>query len=165
MIRNGKIEDATEIARIQVQTWRVAYAGIAPADYLAGLSEEKRTLSWRQQLADGKTLILVFFENNEMAGWISGGRCRDADVTDESEVYAIYVSPRYWGRRIGRQLMARFEEQLPATPRIYLWVLGANRRALMFYNKMGYAPDGTAKDIKLGDAILPEIRLVKNRSS
>ena len=164
MIRDGTVEDASEIARIQVQTWRVAYAGIAPADYLAALSEEKRTLSWQQQLTDGRSLILVAFENNEMAGWISGGRCRDADAPDASEVYAIYVSPPYWGRHIGRQLMAKFEEQLPATSPVYLWVLGANQRALTFYDKMGYTPDGTAKDIKLGRATLSEIRLVKKRT-
>ena len=165
MIRTGTVEDATEIARIQVQTWRVAYAGIAPADYLAALSEEKRTLSWLEQLTDGKTLIFVAFENNTMTGWISGGRCRDADAPDASEVYAIYVLPQYWGRHIGRQLMAKFEEQLPATSRLYLWVLAANEQALTFYNKIGYAPDGTAKDIKLGSATLLEIRLVKKGSN
>jgi len=57
MIRKATFDDAAAIARIHVGTWRVAYTDIVPDDFLANLSEEKRTQSWRDQLTDGRTII------------------------------------------------------------------------------------------------------------
>ena len=163
MIRRAALEDASAIAQIHVHTWRVAYAGIVPADFLASLSEEKRTTSWRQQLTDGQTEILVAVENGTMTGWVSAGPSRDADKKDELEIYAIYVSPEHWGRKVGRHLMGGIEEALPDAPDITLWVLRDNQNAISFYEKMGYRHDGTDKEIQLGGAKLTEIRLRKKR--
>jgi len=50
-----------------------------PDDYLAGLSEKKRSGNWQKQLTDGRTIILVAEINGEIIGWVSGGRSRDDD--------------------------------------------------------------------------------------
>lgn len=159
MIRPATLDDAAAIARIQVRTWRAAYADIVPAAYLAAMSVEKRTLSWQQRIADGRSVILVAIEGEEITGWASGGPCRDDDVPGASEVYAIYVSPEYWGRDIGRRLMARMLELLPPGTEVTLWVFRDNHRAIRFYGKSGFRHDGTEKRFELGGAPLSEWRM------
>jgi ribosomal protein S18 acetylase RimI-like enzyme len=163
MIRRATLHDASAIAHIHVATWRAAYAGIVPAEFLASLSVERRTTSWQQQLADGRTVILVAVNDGIMTGWVSAGPSRDADKKDELEIYAIYVSPEHWRRNMGRQLMVGIEEALPDGPDITLWVLRDNQNAISFYEKMDYRFDGTEKEIQLGAAKLKEVRLKKIR--
>jgi ribosomal protein S18 acetylase RimI-like enzyme len=163
MIRKATVGDAEIIAQIHVQTWRHAYAGIVPAEYLAGLSEERRTVFWRQQLLENRNIILVGLTAKEVVGWASGGVCRDSDIEDAAEIYAIYVSPSFWGRGVGRKLMGRLEKGLPDSSRTVLWVLRQNQSAIRFYEKLGYRPDGGEREANLGSATLLEIRLRKEK--
>ena len=162
MIRKATLEDAVAIARIQVGTWRVAYAGIVPGDYLASLSEEKRVKSWEERLTDGRSIILVAEKDGEVIGWASGGASRDEDAGSDTEVYAIYVSPEHWDGGVGCELMTRMEESLPESGSTTLWVLQENRRAIRFYERMGYGPDGAQKEIQLGGTGLCEVRFRKS---
>lgn len=162
MIRKAIFEDAAAIARIHVVTWRVAYAGIVPENQLASLSLEKRTTSWQQQLTDGRTTIWVAEKDGQIIGWISGGASRDADTPGDAEVYAIYVSPEHWDCGVGSELMAWMEDSWPEGQSTTLWVLRENQRAIRFYEKMGYRPDGTQKEIHLGGKSLSEIRFRKS---
>ncbi len=50
IVRKAKIEDATGIAEVHVLTWQCAYRGQIPDSYLDGLSIEKRTEGWREQI-------------------------------------------------------------------------------------------------------------------
>jgi len=162
MIRKATFKDAAAIARIHVGTWRVAYAGIVPDDYLASLSEENRTQGWQQKLTDDRTIIWVAEKDSQVIGWVSGGMSRDADTQGEAEVYAIYVSPQHWDCGVGRGLMATMEASLPDGQSTTLWVLRDNQRAIRFYEKMGYRPDGAQKEIQLGGKDLCAIRFRKS---
>ena len=163
MIRKATFEDAAAIAQIHVGTWRVAYAGIVPDDYLASLSEEQRTKSWQQRLTDGRTIIWVAEKDERVIGWVAGGASRDADAQGEAEVYAIYVSSQHWDCGVGRELMAKMEASLPDGPSTTLWVLRDNQRAIRFYEKMGYWADGAQKEIQLGSKGFCEVRFRKSR--
>lgn len=165
MIRKATLEDAASIARVHVSTWRTAYAGIVPDDYLANLSEEQRTKSWRQQLTDGRTIILVAEKNGETIGWAAGGPSRDADGAKDAEVYAIYVSSPHWGGGVGRRLMAAMEDASPIAQSTTLWVLRDNQRAIRFYERIGYRPDAEQKGIQLGGRVFWEVRFRKSRPS
>jgi len=161
MIREAILEDAGAIARIHVDTWRVAYAGIVPDAFLAKLSEEQRIQSWQDQLTDGRTMTLVAEKEGQVIGWASGGASRDPDAHGEAEIYAIYLSSAHWGCGVGRELMAMMEETLPDHQGATLWVLQDNQRAIRFYEKMGYRPDGAKKEIHLGGKGLCELRFRK----
>ncbi|WP_052573725.1 GNAT family N-acetyltransferase [Haloferula sp. BvORR071] len=162
MIREATFQDATAIARIHVGTWRIAYAGIVSDDYLASLSVEKRIKSWEERLTDGRTTILVAEKDGQVIAWASGGASRDADAGSDAEVYAIYVSPEHWACGVGSELMTRMEDSLPDRGSTTLWVLQDNQRAIRFYHRIGYRPDGTRKEIRLGDADLCEVRFRKS---
>ena len=161
MIRRATFEDAAAIAAIHVRAWQAAYAQIVPPDYLAGLSESEQTGFWQLQLAVNQTIVLVAVSDGEIVGWASGGPSRDTDAKGGAEVYAIYVSPKFWRRGIGLKLMKKIEAAISPCPDITLWVLGQNQRAIEFYRKIGYEFDGTEKTICLGGVNLWEIRLGK----
>lgn len=161
MIREAAQEDASAIAAIHVRAWQAAYGGIVPSDFLADLSVEKSAEFWQRELALNRNLTLVAPENGQIAGWISGGTSRDTDASDATEVHAIYVSPEFWGRGFGQQLLLAFEAATSPSPRIALWCLNRNLRALRFYEQNGYRFDGAKKTLQLGDATLWEVRLEK----
>ncbi len=63
-----------------------------------------------------------------------------------AELYALYVHPAWWSTGTGRTLMDRV---LARTARaghscITLWVLQDNARARRFYERAGFAADGTS---------------------
>jgi len=162
MIRQATAEDAEAIARVQVMTWRAAYAGIMPAGFLAALSEQKHGEGWRRQLSDSQTVVFVADKNAEVIGFASGGDSRDADRRGEVEVYAIYVLPEHWGRGIGRELLAKLETALANNRGVGLWVLRDNRQAIQFYEAAGYRVDGAEKEIRVWGKRLMEVRLGKH---
>lgn len=164
-IRFALPEDARGIAKIHVDTWRAAYAGIVPAEFLASLEVEKREAMWLANIVQGSPWILVAFEAGELLGWIAYGACRDHGATpDSAEVWAIYVAVAQWRRGVGRQLWARAHAELrgQAFTSVALWALSQNSRAGDFYRALGFAlqPD-SAKQFTLGGATLDEVRYVR----
>ena len=51
-IREATLDDVTASARVHVDSWRTTYAGIIPAEYLAGLSYTQREERFLESLAD-----------------------------------------------------------------------------------------------------------------
>ena len=54
-IRAAVPEDAASMARVHVDSWRSTYAGIVPAEYLAGLSYPNRESLWKELLTTGSS--------------------------------------------------------------------------------------------------------------
>lgn len=48
----------------------------------------------------------------------------------------------YYGKGVAQQLMNAGLEQLNGYSQICLWVLKENKRAIRFYQKSGFIPDG-----------------------
>jgi len=157
-------EDARAVAEIHVDTWRVAYASIVPADYLASLSVERREAMWRECIATGVPELLVVKEAGVVQGWLSFGQRRDEGSSKaEGEVWAIYVTPSAWSTGAGRLLWLRARELMLAQgfESCSLWVFPQNHRAIKFYHSAGFAHDGSAsKSFEISGTQLEEVRLV-----
>ena len=56
----------------------------------------------------------------------------------------LFVLPRWWGKGLGRQLLERVLAELPDQKNASLRcsVYEKNRRAMAFYARMGFAPNG-----------------------
>lgn len=162
IVRLAEPRDAHAVAQIHVATWREAYRGIVPDDYLATLSVERRELIWRQAIEKSMPEVWVAAEESSIVGWIAFGQCRDADKSpDVGEVWAINIRPAHWSRGIGRALWqaARARLQQRGFKETTLWVLRANERAMRFYRAAGFFPNElTIRKIKVGSAMLEEIR-------
>lgn len=64
IIRKAKLDDATGIAKVHVDSWKSTYKGIIPDDFLNNLSYERRTELWKKNIAKEDNHVVVA-ENNE----------------------------------------------------------------------------------------------------
>jgi GNAT superfamily N-acetyltransferase len=142
-MRDARVEDADEIARVQVDTWRSTYAGIVPADYLEALSYEKRAAMWRgliERPAPRQHLIVAEDGVGHVIGFVSAGPIREALAPFDAEIYALYLRETFHLRGMGRALFRASLSRLRADGlhATMLWVLEENptRR---FYERMGGA--------------------------
>jgi ribosomal protein S18 acetylase RimI-like enzyme len=141
IIRRATHEDAAGIARVRVDTWRTAYRGIVPDEFLDNMSYEGNESRWAERLSDVDNQAHTFVaidESGQVVGFISGGPNRDSDPAYKSELHAIYILPSHHGRGIGRRLTVALVEKLLETgfDSMLLWVFTSNP-ARRFYEALG----------------------------
>jgi ribosomal protein S18 acetylase RimI-like enzyme len=162
IIRPAELADARKVAEIHVATWKEAYRGIVPDEYLQSLSVEKREAAWRESLEKRLSELWVASEStSELAGWVSFGGCRDSDKpVSAGELWAIYVSPRYWSCGVGRALWLTARNRLVELrfTEVTAWCLAGNDRAERFYRAAGFLPTNAIIKATFANVILDEIR-------
>ena len=132
----------------KMKTWQAAYAGLIPDSYLFDPSFPERCVKIALSIWDNNLLAKI---GDQAVGFAAYGEYRGEDLPDTAELDALYVLPEYWGRGIGYALMNAVREKLSETPRIALWVLDGNERAIRFYERYGFRFDGVEKTVKLGE--------------
>lgn len=81
VVRQARESDAPAIAEVHVASWRGAYRGLLPDEYLAGLRVERRTHMWSQILADPDVDVFVSLDKREcLVGFASLQISRDSDA-------------------------------------------------------------------------------------
>ena len=158
MVRSAELEDAGEIARVHVATWRGAYRGLLPDEFLASLSEKHYTERWRRVIDKGSSRVFVIDEPDGIAGFASGGRERAGEIGFAGELYALYVLEGSQRRGHGRELVRAVAGALRDLhlPDMIAWVLRDNSSARAFYERLG----GTyvrAQPITIGATTLEEV--------
>ena len=156
VVRPARATDADQVAAVHVASWRWAYAGLLPAEELAGLSVADGPTGggpgWRAR-GTGRTdrgATFVADLDGRVVGFVAVGPGRD-DVGGPSvgELYAIYLEREVAGTGTGRRLhdagveLARREGLDPGL----LWVLRDNVRARRFYELCGWRADGATKTV------------------
>ncbi len=139
LIRQARIEDAAGIAKVHVDTWRTAYPGIVPQDYLDNLSYETHTQRWITWLSNPQTYAYVAEdEPGQIVGFVTGGPPHDDDPQYEAELYSIYILKGHQGQGIGRSLTRTLVERLlqEGMSSMLLWTLPAGP-ASRFYETLG----------------------------
>jgi len=159
LIRDATVEDAIGIAKVHVNTWKSAYAGIIPSEYLARLSWEEsahRLQEYLQNMEPERFLLVAEMEG-EIVGFSSGGPERSGDEVYRGEIYALYVSPAYQRRGIGRRLVGASARRLlqAGTGNLLVWVLSANP-SRQFYERLG-GQLVREREIEIGGVSLPEV--------
>ncbi|MDZ7816553.1 MAG: GNAT family N-acetyltransferase [Planctomycetota bacterium] len=153
-VRLATVQDARKLAVIHVDSWRAAYTGLVPDKKLASLSYAKREKSFRDSLAHGREETWIAEQGDEPVGFATIGPCRDEDTAPSviGEIWAIYLLPEKWRKGIGADL-CRHAEGLLANRGfvcINIWVFRENRSARIFYEHMGYEPDGAQRELNIG---------------
>jgi ribosomal protein S18 acetylase RimI-like enzyme len=167
VIRPATVDDAEQIAAVHIASWREAYAGAVPEDYLASLDQGERAEAWRATLGDTQRSELLVWvaedpEDQHVVGFSSLGPSRDEDADRTTlEIHTIYLEPAAWGQGVARRLMRTMLERVPDGARVTLWVLASNDRAGHFYRRHGFVPDGIERLSTYGDEQLPEVRYVR----
>lgn len=145
-----------------MDTWRAAYGGIVPDDYLASLSYVKSEQLWRDAIgAGGRCVFVAEVGNGAVFGFASGRRRRDFSQGlegYEGELETLYVLPSGQGSGTGRRLVGAIARCL-ADAGVYsmlLWVFAENGPARRFYESFGGMPVAE-DDFEIGGTRLVEV--------
>jgi hypothetical protein len=91
MVRPAELDDAGEIARVHVATWRSTYRGLLADDFLESLSEANYTERWKRVIGEGFRRVFVADAPEGIVGFASGRRERAGETGFAGELYALYV--------------------------------------------------------------------------
>ncbi len=136
-------------AWVHWKAWHEAYTGMIDPGYLAKHTLERSlesAFAWRDR-------CLVAKDGGRVVGFASFGPARD-EGPETGEIYAMYVLAEYWGAGVGARLMEAALDELGAYPRVCLWTLKENARAIRFYEKHGFQADGAEKRL---DALAADV--------
>ena len=162
-IQKALPKDAHKYAVNHIDCWRAAYRGIISDEYLDNMSVEQMTESNKQILSDPGIYECYYAEQNgKMIGRLVICDSRDKDKPNAGEIAAMYLLEAFWDKGYGRKMMDFSLAELKGKGHgeVLLWVLEANSRGRNFYEKCGFAFDGTKKEINI-DKPLIEIRYVR----
>lgn len=171
-VRPATHDDVPDLVRIQLDTWRTAYAGLLPPEILDGIDPDEAGRAWTAALTDGPARLFVATEGEWTVGFCAAGPAPDDELAgpdgslpdDASTVIMVgtlLVEPR-WGRRgHGGRLLASAAQALRAAggTRGIAWIPEADEASRRFYAGANWLPDGTARTLDAGGRPLREVRL------
>lgn len=149
-------DNLNSIGRIYEKSWKYAYQGIIPMEYMDSIPQDQ----WGSKLRCPGRCTLVCKENETYIGTASFGKSRLDRYPESGEIISLYLLPEFIGKGYGKQLMEvlLLELQKQGYQEVYLWVLEENLRARRFYEKMGFVHTGEYLDNTIGGKALREVR-------
>ena len=144
-------------AYVHWKSWQEAYKGIVDQRYLDALTLEKCE-SIAHSFPDN---TIIAKDEDLVVGFACYNKYRSDELENAGEVSAIYILSEYYGQGVGYQLMQMALEKLSEYPRVAVWVLKDNERAIRFYKRCGFEFDGGEKTLNLASPIV-EVRMIKN---
>jgi GNAT superfamily N-acetyltransferase len=175
-VRPARPDDAEEIARIQLATWRTAYRRMFPAHVLASLDEAYLARGWRAAITEppsGRHRVLIAVEQGESAapvvGFAAAGPADEHALAPEEKplgddtaaITDLLVEPR-WGRRgHGSRLLAATVDlwREDGFGSAVAWAYDADHAMKAFLTSTGWEPDGAARALDVDDMLVPQVRL------
>jgi ribosomal protein S18 acetylase RimI-like enzyme len=163
-VRAARSDDLYGAAVARVASWRAAFTGLVPQDFLDAMDPAKIATSWADSITAGRSRLYVADAGGgEIVGYAGVGPERGAEAHENvGELYALFVHPDWWGSGAARVLTDAAVADLRAAgcDQVWLWVLEANIRARAFYRRYGFTETLDRAHSSLND--LPELRLRLN---
>src|SRR5664280_811454 len=137
-VRPAAPADAAAVAAVQLLVWRTAYVGIIPAGALEELTEPAAVHRWSEDLDAPPT----------------------AEDPAAGELLLLLVDPDSRNRGHGSRLLAAAVDHLRTGgfATAYTWVVAADARSRRFLAAAGWAVDGAARELDMGQPVR-EVRL------
>lgn len=151
-------DDRNLISKIYEESWRYAYQGIIPQDYLDKIPRGHWSKNF--DIPDWNTVVCI--HDGKYVGTSSFCKSRFEKYNDSGEVISIYLLPEYMGIGYGKKLLDFVVEQLTMQgySEAFLWVLEENERARSFYEKCGFKLDDDYLEDVIAGKELREVRYV-----
>lgn len=151
-------DDCAAVSRVYEESWKSAYRGIIPQEYLDGIQAE----SWSGAIDAPGRRSLIMLDSGKIAGTSCYCPSRLEQMKDWGEIVSIYLLPEYCGNGYGAALMRRAIEELENMGfcKIFLWVLEKNFPARGFYEKFGFKCSGKYHDDCIGGKVLREVQYI-----
>jgi len=160
LVRDARPDDALAVATAHVASWRAAYRGILPDDYLDRLAVEDRLGWWVERLGAGRDSRHHIVVVEDGAGRIVGFGSAGPEASGEPEVWQVYLEPDAWGRGHGRTVLDELVRRLGADGHTdaVLWVAPGNDRARRMYERAGWVADGAEQTEELWGVEVTSVR-------
>ena len=130
-------EETRGKAYVHWRAWHEAYPGLVSQEYL-----DRFTLEKCEKIAfDWPDHLLIAKDVGRVIGFVGYGD-RGDEAPDIGEIFSLYVLSDYYGKGVGQQLMDAALKELRTYKQVCLWVLKENGRAIRFYRKCGFCPNG-----------------------
>src|SRR5690625_821821 len=111
-IREAITNDAGNIAKVQVDSWKTTYKNIVPDEFLESMSYKDREQKWKAIILS-QAIYTAVTDENEVVGFANGGKERTGNYPAyHGELYAIYILENYQRQGIGKMLMQPIIEEL-----------------------------------------------------
>lgn len=161
-VRPARPADVGEIARIQLSTWRTAYAGLLPPTALEAVTDDVARSQWEDAIGTPPTArhrVLVAVEGPMLVGFAAVEP--DAESAAAGVIGTLLVEPR-WGRRgHASRLLAAVVDLARADGwrGMTTWVVDGDAVSAAFYESAGWARDGWVRTLDTGAGTIQEARL------
>lgn len=154
--QDGDVLD--DISRVYAQSWKTAYKGIVPQDYLDAIVDNR----WSPYLKYDLARLILAVDGDQIMGSTTYRAARDEAYDGWGEIISLYLLPAYYRRGVGTKLFQTAVDALRAEgyANIYLWVLEENAPARRFYEKNGFCFSGDVMTVKIGGTPLRECRYI-----
>lgn len=161
-IRRGIEEDSEIISKIYAESWKCAYKGMVPDEYLKDLKDDFWVEKFKNWISEGNLNVKIIYADDKAAGAIAYGKSRDDKFSDYAEIWSFYLIPEYYRKGLGTKLMKSVlcEMRDEGYKHCYLWVLETNNNARRFYEKIGFRSNNDKCHSKILNKDLIDIRYV-----
>lgn len=153
-------------ALVHFAAWREAYTGLMPEAALAAHTLERCREALRQS-GSRDTFVALDRENGDRVvgfGTLSYFARDFVSVPDAGEIVALYVLEEFQGNGLGRRLMESCLAWLPR-PRVALFVLEGNQKAIGFYEHMGFRLTGHTIEERIAGETVTELEMVLEKNA
>jgi L-amino acid N-acyltransferase YncA len=140
-IRAAREADAAGLAHVHVSSWCSTYRGIVPDAHLDGMSVDRSSARWKENLArdtNAGWFTIVAENAGAIIGFASAGPVRTEDPGYTGELGGIYLLASHQRRGTGRRLVAEVARLLRERGlcSMLVWVLRDNP-SRAFYEALG----------------------------
>ncbi|WUD71326.1 GNAT family N-acetyltransferase [Streptomyces sp. NBC_00510] len=148
LMRPARFGDLAAIVDVHTQA-RAAYyqaGGLPGSEIDSPDGWARRRASWAHAIQSSATTVLCAVEDTEVVGVVAMGPPKEGAQAPPAcgELHRIHVRPDRWGRGVGGRLHAEFvrflRESFLETGLLDAWE--RNSRALAFYTRHGWVPEG-----------------------
>ena len=174
-VRDAREADAADLVRVQVASWRCAYASVVPDPLLAEISGPEAAAAWEERWREAITSpptsrhrVLVAVTDGagsgsrEVTGFASAGPATDQDrwPGTDAELYELRVLPDQTGHGHGGRLLHAVADKLveDGFHTACTWALESDAALRGFLESSGWAPDGARAELDVGVRV-PAVRL------
>lgn len=151
-----KSDDRLAISKVYEESWKYAYKGIVPQNYLDNIPEGQWALHIEQE--DRNNMVMV--QDGIIIGTSGFGKSRMAEMDGFGEIISIYLLPEYIGKGYGSVLLQTVVDELKKMGfgKVFLWVLEENWNARHFYEKFGFVQSERCLFSNIGGKELKEVQ-------
>lgn len=142
-------EQVSSVAAFLNTCWRVAYAGLLDADFLAGLTTEDRAARLHHKIDLGAQGMVAQAVDGQIIGVTVFGPPHLKQLVGAGQIDMLYVHPDRIGTGLGHHLLNLAEANLRELDYriVGLDVFSANHQGVSFYKDHGYNRTGGKVDV------------------